>query len=347
MGVFSTGGIGIDPGSANLTICLENEGVVLREPSLVLSLRDDTDDVLAVGRDARQMLGRTPKDVVLLSPVVDGAVGDVKLATVLMQSLSEKALGRRRPLEKNKIAVAMSQGVTRVERDALESAVIGAGAKRAYIVRSTVAAAIGAGIDIEEPKGVMMVLIGAATTEVAVISMNGIAAARSARTGSIAFDEAIIRYLRREHNLIIGQRTAEDLKLDVGSALPPESEEADEEVILRGRDAVSGKPATVTVHVSDIHKAVLPQVEELLETIREAFENIPPELAADIVERGIYLSGGGSLLTGLKPQLEKMLNLSVTQDEDPQDDVAKGLCLIASDERLARTIMQTGCLAEV
>ena len=346
MGVFSSDGVGIDLGSSNVTICLENEGIVLREPSYVLTLRDDPTDVLAVGRDARQMLGRTPKDVTLLSPVADGAVADVDMASLLMSALAEKALGRRRALERKRLTVSACLGATKVEREALAAAVRAVNAKRGCILRSSVAAAVGAGIQFSEPKGVMIVLIGSSTTEVAVLSMNGVAAARVARTGSQAFDEAIIRHIRREKKLIIGQRTAEDLKIDIGSAKDISFINNDE-VSLRGRDAVSGKPATVSVTPRDIHNALLPCVERLAETVREAFENIPPELATDVLERGVFLSGGGALLEGLDQKLGDILGLAVTMGPSPQDDVARGLCMAASDERLAMKLMQTGCMNEV
>ena len=305
MGVFSSGGVGIDLGSANVTICLENEGIVLREPSFVLTLREDTDEVLAVGRDARQMLGRTPQDVTLISPVMDGAVGNIELATTLLKRLSEKALGKRRALEKNRLVVSMSQGCTRVERDALENAVRAAGAKRAALIRSSVAAALGAGVPIEEPRGSMLVCIGGSTTEVSVLSMNGVVAARTMRTGSLALDEAIMRYIRREKNLIIGQRTAEDLKIDLGAAVKDPGMNG-ETASLRGRDATSGKPATVDVTAIDIHNAIMPPLEMLVENVRDAFENIPAELAEDILPQGIYLSGGGALLEGLSDRLSEM-----------------------------------------
>ena len=346
MGVFSSGGVGIDLGSANVTIGLENEGIVLREPSFVLTLREDTDEVLAVGRDARQMLGRTPQDVTLISPVMDGAVGNIELATTLLKRLSEKALGKRRALEKNRLVVSMSQGCTRVERDALENAVRAAGAKRAALIRSSVAAALGAGVPIEEPRGSMLVCIGGSTTEVSVLSMNGVVAARTMRTGSLALDEAIMRYLRREKNLIIGQRTAEDLKIDLGAAVKAPGMNG-ETASLRGRDATSGKPATVDVTAIDIHNAIMPPLEMLVENVRDAFENIPAELAEDILTQGIYLSGGGALLEGLSDRLSEMLNLPVTVGENPQDDVAMGACMAASNERLMQKIEQSGCLTEV
>ena len=241
MGVFSSGGVGIDLGSANVTICLENEGIVLREPSYVLTLREDIDQILAVGRDARQMLGRTPKDVALLNPISDGAVGNIELTTALLQRLAEKALGKRRALEKNRLVVSMSQGCTRVEQAALEEAVRTAGARRSAMVRSCVAAALGAGVPIEEPRGSLLVCIGGSTTDVAILSMNGVVAARTLRVGSLGMDEAIMRYIRREKGLIIGQRTAEDLKVDLGSAMrsPPLIRQ---KASLRGRDAATGSP---------------------------------------------------------------------------------------------------------
>lgn len=346
MGVFSSGGIGIDLGSSNVTICLESEGVVLREPSYVLSLRENTDEVLAVGRDARQMLGRTPKDVALIAPVMNGAVTDISLATTMMQTLAEKAIGRRRALEKSRVIVTMSQGATRVEHAALEDVVRGTGAKRCALLRTSVAAAIGAGIPISEPKGVMVVVIGGQTTEVCVLSMHGIVASRSIRIGGNALDEAIMRCIRREKGLIIGQRTAEDLKIDLGTADASSIANA-EEVLLRGRDAATGKPATVSVSAADIHRAIMPALEQLLEAIREAFENIPADLAGDIFENGIHLSGGGALLDGLQQMLGSLLNLPVHVGEEPQDEVSLGACAVSADDKLSQKLAQTGCLIEL
>ena len=346
MGVFSSGGVGLDLGSANITICLENEGIVLREPSYVLTLRDDPEDVMAVGRDARQMLGRTPKDVALLSPVMDGAVADIELATLLMKSLAEKALGRRRALEKNRLVVSMSTGATRVEHAAAVSAVRASGAKRAALIRASVAAALGAGLSIEEAKGVMVVLIGGSTTEVAVLSMNGVVAARTSRSGSLSMDEAIMRYVRREKGLIIGQRTAEDLKIDLASCMEIPMGQI-ENVTLRGRDARTGTPSTTTINQLDIQRAILPAIDSLLENIREAFENTPAELAEDILANGVHLSGGGALLDGLAERLQVMLGVPVSMGENPQDEVALGACAAAADERIFQKLAATGCLLEV
>lgn len=346
MGVFSNGGVGVDLGSANVTICLENEGVVLREPSYVLTLRDEVDEVIAAGRDARQMLGRTPQDCTLAAPVMGGAVASIELTTALIRRLSDKALGKRRALEKNRLVVSMSQGCTRVERAALEDAVRAAGARRASLLRSSVAAALGAGIPFDEPRGFLLVLIGGSTTEVSILSMNGVVAARTMRTGSQAMDEAITRYIRREKKLIIGPRTAEDLKIDLGTAVKNPSLSRSK-VSLRGRDAISGKPATVEITAEDIHKAILPPLEALVESIRDAFENIPAELAEDILPNGVYLSGGGAQLEGLSDRLGEMLKLNVMLSENPQDDVALGACMAASDDRLAQKIALSGCLIEL
>lgn len=346
MGVFSTGGVGLDLGSANVTICLENEGVVLREPSYVLTLRDDPDEVLGVGRDARQMLGRTPKDVALLSPVMDGAVADIEQATLLIKALSEKALGKRRALEKNRLVVSMATAATRVEHAAAQSAVRASGAKKSALIRASIAAALGAGLSIEEARGVMVVLIGGSTTEVAVLSMNGVVAARTTRTGSLALDEAIMRYIRREKGLIIGQRTAEDLKVDLATALEIPMTSV-ENVTLRGRDARTGKPATAEITSLDVQRAILPPLDSLLESIREAFENTPAELAEDLLTNGIHLSGGGALLEGLRERLTNLLGIPVSISENPQDEVARGACIAASDDKIYQKLQQTGCLLEV
>ncbi|MGI6238948.1 MAG: rod shape-determining protein [Christensenellales bacterium] len=346
MGVFSSGGVGFDLGSSNVTIYLENEGVVLREPSYLLTDAANPLDILAVGREARQMLGRTPQDVDLIAPVARGAIADSEQATLLIQAFLNRVIGKKRALERARMLVSMSQGLTHVEQKALEGAVRAAGARRAALVMSPIAAAVGAGISINEPKGIMIVLIGGETTDISVISMNGIVAARTARTGSYAFDEAIVRFVRREKGLVIGQRTAEDLKIDIGTAV--ESRLTDNyEVLLRGRDAHTGKPSTVSVTAQEVREAMKAPIEDLLETIREAFENTPPELAADILERGIQLCGGGALLEGLDRRLSELVKLPVKAGEAPQDDVATGAGMIASDDKLFARLVQAGCVLEL
>lgn len=346
MAVFSSGGVGFDLGSSNVTIYLENEGVVLREPSYILTSADNGLDIMAVGRDARQMLGRTPWEAAIFAPVMSGAVSDIEQTTAMIQAFCERAIGRRRALDKTRMVISMPQNLTRVELEALKQAVRAAGAKRAALVYSPIAAAVGGGVSINEPRGIMEVVIGGGTTEIAVISMNGVAAARSVRTGAGAFDQAIVRYIRREKGLIIGLRTAEDLKIDVGAATGSRMKE-NFEVLLRGRDAHTGKPATVSVSAADVSKAMQQPIDDLIESIREAFENTPPELAADILERGIQLSGGGCQLEGLERRIGEAIKLPVRMGDEPQDDVAAGAGMIASDDRLMSRFVQTGCVIEI
>lgn len=346
MAVFSSGGVGFDLGSSNVTIYLENEGVVLREPSYILTSADNALDILAVGRDARQMMGRTPREVALSTPIINGAVSDTEQTTAMIQAFCDRAIGRRRALDKTRMVISMPQNLTRVELEALKQAVRAAGAKRTALVYSPIAAAVGGGISINEPRGIMEVVIGGGTTEIAVISMNGVVAARSVRTGASAFDQAIVRYIRREKGLIIGMRTAEDLKIDVGAAMETRLKE-NFEVLLRGRDAHTGKPATVSVSASDVSKAMQQPIDDLIESIREAFENTPPELAADILERGIQLSGGGCQLEGLERRIGETIKLPVRMGDEPQDDVAAGAGMIASDDRLLNRFAQTGCVIEI
>lgn len=346
MAVFSSGGVGFDLGSSNVTIYLENEGVVLREPSYILTSADNALDILAVGRDARQMMGRTPREVALSAPIVNGAVSDTEQTTAMIQAFCERAIGRRRAMDKTRMVISMPQNLTRVELEALKQAVRAAGAKRAALAYSPIAAAVGGGISINEPRGIMEVVIGGGTTEIAVISMNGVVAARSVRTGAGAFDQAIVRYIRREKGLIIGMRTAEDLKIDVGAAMESRMKE-NFEVLLRGREAHTGKPATVSVSAADVSKAMQQPIDDLVESIREAFENTPPELAADILERGIQLSGGGCQLEGLERRIGEAIKLPVRMGDQPQDEVAAGAGMIASDDRLMSRFAQTGCVIEL
>jgi rod shape-determining protein MreB len=225
-------------------------------------------------------------------------------------------------------------------------ALVAQAARRAALVVAPVAAAVGAGVSINEPKGLLEIVIGGETTEIAVLSMNGIVASRTVRTGSLSFDEAIARFVRREKGLIIGLRTAEDLKIDIGTAV--ESRLTDGyEVLLRGRDAHTGKPSTVSVTAKDVREALTGPLDSLVEAVREAFENTPPELAADILERGVQLSGGGAQLEGLDRRLSELLKLPVKASENPQDDVATGAGMIASDDRLFARFAQSGCVVEL
>ncbi|MEF9973942.1 MAG: rod shape-determining protein [Clostridia bacterium] len=376
MGFLSGGGIAIDLGSSNTTIYLENEGIVLREPTSVLVMTDDPTSVLAVGGDAYQSQGRTGKATQLTFPVMDGAVTDVDLAALTMIALSEKATGRRKPMEKAQLLVSMSQGLTKVEKDALALAVRASGAKRTILVKTPLAAALGAGLTVDQPRAVMIVVLGGGTSEIAVISMTGIVAARSMRTGSLSMDEAIVRYVRRKKRLIIGLSTAEDLKCDIGSAtLPTEDYDEDwpededdqpilentqetglatiepvepvgEKALLKGKNALTGKPETITVSTRDIALALREPVSVLIDAIRDALGRVPPELAADILDSGITLSGGGALLTGLAQLLAEKTGVPVSVGEHPHEDVILGLGRMASDDKLLNGALESGAAQE-
>lgn len=388
MSIFSGDAIGVDLGSANTTIYLDGEGLALREATQVLSLRSDSQKVLAVGDKARALLGRTAEEVMLFSPVMDGAVTDTDVAALLVLALTEKATGRRKPMEKVRLFLSMSQGVTRVERLALEQTARLAGARRAYLVKTPLAAALGAGLDTEQMRGTMVAVLGGGTCEIAILSMNAIVAARSMRNGSFSMDEAIVRYVRRKKMLAIGARTAEDIKCDIGSAELPDYDAEDydedytdeyddpdkspdpagggltvagageengqdepcpmegERVLLKGRDARTGKPATITVTTRDIALALREPVRILVDALRDALSRTPPELAADILESGIHLSGGGALLPGLGEVLSTHTGVPVTISEHPQDDVALGLGRLMDDERLLRACIEAGSVEE-
>ena len=344
MSVFSSGGIGIDLGSANAVVYLENQGVVLREPACALVNRDNSGDVIALGREARRLLGRTGEDAIMVSPVSDGGVADQDLAAMLLLSAAEKASEKRRPFEKSRLAVSVPHGATRVERAALASAIGLAGAKRAIMVKSGVAAALGAGVRIDRPQGVLVISVGSSLTEISILSMNGVVASRTMKAGSLAFDEAIVRYVRRVKGLVIGMSTAEDLKKDIGTAKKPEN---GAEVLLRGRHVVTGKPSTESVNASDVYLALNEPIRAIVESVCDALYNVPPELTGDILDSGIYLTGGGALLDGFADRLKSETQLTVNVSAHPEDDTAIGVGRVACDDRLARALVNAFSAYEV
>ncbi|MGJ4849522.1 rod shape-determining protein [Bacillota bacterium Meth-B3] len=369
MSFFSGDGIAIDLGSANTTIYLENQGIVLREPTSVLVMADDPAQVYAVGGDAYAMGGRGQGRFERLSPVMDGAVTDADMAALLMVSLAERATGRRKPMEKAQLLVSMSQGLTKVEKAALIQAVRMTGAKRAVLVKTPVAAALGAGLKVDDTRALMIVVLGGGTTEIAVIASGAIAAARSMRTGTLSMDEAIARHIRREKGVVIGLTTAEDLKCDIGSAELPEEEaegaqdgaddkdgkeedkmeapDEGEKVLLKGRDAKTGQPTTVEITPRDIALGLEGSIALLVDALRDALSRVPPELAADILDAGICLSGGGALLKGLAPRLAAETAVPVSVGEHPHEDVILGLGTLAADERLLKLLLMTGAAEEL
>lgn len=311
--------LGIDLGTANIVVYLRGKGIVLREPSVV-AISTKNKKVLAIGEEARLMLGRTPGHIVAIRPMSDGVIADYTTTLKMLEYLIAKVCGRRRFL-KPRVLVCVPSGVTSVERRAVIQAAREAGAGEAYTIEEPMAAAIGAGLPISMPGGNMVVDIGGGTTDVAVISLEGIVISRSVRVGGNKMDEVITRYIRSQYNLMIGERTAEEIKIKVGSAYPLEKEL---EMEVRGRDLIAGLPKTITVTSEEIREALQEPINAIVERVRSVLEETPPELAADIIERGITLTGGGALLRGMDRLLESVTNIRTQVAEDPLSCVAIG-----------------------
>lgn len=311
--------VGIDLGTANVLVYIKGKGIVLNEPSVV-AINNDTDEILAVGEEARQMLGRTPANIVAVRPLKDGVISDYDITERMLKYFIRKTCGSGR-FFKPKIMVCVPSGVTEVEKRAVREAATQAGGKDVYLMEEPVAAAIGAGIDISRPDGVMVIDIGGGTTDIAVISLGGIVASTSVKMAGDKFDESIIKYMRKNHKLYIGERTAEELKVTIGTAFAREEQISRE---CRGRDLVTGLPKSVEVTSGEMMDAL----EEPLQTISEAVHNVlertPPELAADISNSGIIVTGGGALLYGIDKRIEERTGIKVIIAEDPKSCVAIG-----------------------
>ncbi len=311
--------VGIDLGTANVLVYIKGKGIVLNEPSVV-AINNDTDEILAVGEEARQMLGRTPANIVAVRPLKDGVISDYDITERMLKYFIRKTCGSGR-FFKPKIMVCVPSGVTEVEKRAVREAATQAGGKDVYLMEEPVAAAIGAGIDISKPDGVMVIDIGGGTTDIAVISLGGIVASTSVKMAGDKFDESIIKYMRKNHKLYIGERTAEELKVTIGTAFAREENISRE---CRGRDLVTGLPKSVEVTSDEMMDAL----EEPLQTISEAVHNVlertPPELAADISNSGIIVTGGGALLYGIDRRIEERTGIKVIIAEDPKSCVAIG-----------------------
>ena len=311
--------IGIDLGTASILVYIRGRGVVLKEPSVVAFDRD-TNKVKAIGEDARLMLGRTPSNIIAVRPLRQGVISDYKVTEQMMKYFIQKALGKK-TFRKPRIAVCVPSGVTEVEKKAVEDATYQAGAREVMIIEEPLAAAIGAGIDISKPCGNMIVDIGGGTTDVAVISCGSPVASASIKVAGDDFDAAIQRYMKIKHNLLIGERTAEDIKIKIGTAFKkPEVEYMD----VKGRNLVSGLPTTIKVSSEETEEALKEATEQILETVKNVLEKTPPELAADIVDRGIVLTGGGSLLRGLEDLISSQTGINTMTAEDPMTAVAIG-----------------------
>ena len=312
--------LGIDLGTANIVVYARGRGVVLREPSVV-AIDKATRRVLAVGEEARAMLGRTPGTIVAIRPLRDGVIADYTVTRDMLAFLIRKACGNKSRLFKPLVVVCIPSGATSVEQRAALDAARAAGARDAFPIEEPMAAAIGAGLPIASPGGNMVVDIGGGTTDIAVISLGGIVVSDSLRVGGNTLDEAIIRHIRRIYNLDIGERTAENIKMRIGSACKTEDEE---EMEVRGRDIVSGLPQTVTVSSIEVRDALFECVSQIVAAVKTILEKTPPELAADIIERGITLTGGGALLRGMDVILQMETQIPVHIADDPISSVAIG-----------------------
>ncbi|MGI6295848.1 MAG: rod shape-determining protein [Armatimonadota bacterium] len=311
--------LGIDLGTANILVYLKGKGIVLREPSVV-AVNTTTKQFVAVGEDARLMLGRTPGNIVAIRPMCEGVIADYSTTQKMLEYLIAKVCGKRRML-KPTIIVAVPSQVTPVEKRAVVQAAKSAGAKQAYPIEEPLAAAIGAGLPIAAPGGNMIIDCGGGTTDVAVISLNGIVSSRSIRMGGNKIDEVIQRHIKSKYSLMIGDRTAEEIKMKIGSAYPLEQELALE---VRGRDLVAGLPKTIEVTSSEVREAIMEPIMAIVDRVKSVLEQTPPELSSDIIERGIMLTGGVSLIRGFDKLLSKQTRIPVHVAEDPLSCVALG-----------------------
>ena len=321
MGFFSffNKDMGIDLGTANTLVYVKGKDIVTREPSVV-AIQTSTNQVLAVGEEAKKMIGRTPGNIVAIRPLKDGVIADFDVTQSMLKHFIRKAY-KRRSLFQPRVVVCVPSGVTEVEKRAVEEAAIHAGARDAYLIEEPMAAAIGAGLPVHEPTGSLIVDIGGGTTEVAVISLGGIVTSKSIRVGGDEFDESIVNYIKKQYNLMIGERTAEEIKITIGSA---DVESEVKTMDVRGRDLVSGLPKTIEVTSSEIYEAMEEPIYNIIEAIKSTLEKTPPELAADIMEQGIMLTGGGSLLEGIDRIIVKETGMPVNIAENPLDCVANG-----------------------
>lgn len=311
--------IGIDLGTANTLVHVKGKGIVVREPSVV-AIDKATNKVLAVGNAAKDMIGRTPGNIVAIRPMKDGVIADFDITQAMLRSFI-KAVSSSGSIMKPRVVVCIPSGITEVEKRAVEEAVLQAGAREAYLMEEPMAASIGAGLPVEEPTGSMVVDIGGGTSEVAVISLGGIVTSRSVRVAGDALDSAIVAYIKKEYNLMIGDRTGEQVKLAIGSAYPEETEHTME---IRGRDLVTGLPKNITISQEEIRGALDEPITAIVDAIKFTLEKTPPELSADIMDRGIMLTGGGALIRGLDKLITRETGIPVYVAEDPLDCVALG-----------------------
>ena len=311
--------LAVDLGTANTLVYVRGRGVVLNEPSVV-AINTTTGAIVAVGAEAKRMIGRTPANITAIRPLRDGVIADFETTERMLRYFIQK-VHRRRYFTKPRIVVCVPSGITGVEQRAVKDAGYQAGARRVYIIEEPMAAAIGAGMPVHEPVGNMVVDIGGGTTEVAVISMGGIVTSQSIRTGGDRLDQAIVGFVKKEYSLMLGERTAEDIKMAIGSAFPTQDEPVAE---IRGRDLVSGLPKTIVVSAQDIRRAMEEPVNSIIDAVKSTLDKCPPELAGDVMDRGIVLTGGGALLGGLDERLRHETGMPIHVADNPLHSVAVG-----------------------
>jgi rod shape-determining protein MreB len=326
LGLFSHD-IGIDLGTANTMVLVRGKGIVVREPSVV-AIHKKTKDILAIGADAKKMVGKTPANILAIRPLREGVISDFEITEQMLRFFINKVHqtpSRLPKIPRPRVVIGIPSGVTEVERRAVSDAARSAGAREVHLLEEPMAAAIGAGLSIEEPEGYMVVDIGGGTTEIAVISLGGIVVGKSIRIAGDAMDQNIIDYARKNFNLLLGERTAEQIKIDIGSAFPPEKgQNFPEEAVLRGRDLASGLPREIPVSAEEIREALNPAVSYIVRTIKDAIEETPPELLADIMKKGIVLAGGASQLRGFANLVAQETEIPTAVADDPMTCVVRG-----------------------
>lgn len=335
MGFFARD-IGIDLGTANTLVHVKGRGIVVREPSVV-AINKNTRAILAVGDDAKSMIGRTPGDIVAIRPMKDGVIADYDITQSMLKHFIKRAISNSF-MSKPRVVICVPSGVTEVEKRAVEEATLQAGAKEAYLIEEPMAAAIGANLPVEEPTGSMIVDIGGGTSEVAVISLGGIVTSKSLRIAGDEFDEAIVHFVKKEYSLMIGERSAEMIKMTIGNAYPKPKEEY---MDVRGRDLITGLPKNISISSSEINEALREPINAIVDAIKYTLEKTPPELASDIMDKGITLAGGGALLSGLDQLIREETGMPVTVAETPLDCVAIGAGKVLDEIETLRRVLIT------
>jgi rod shape-determining protein MreB and related proteins len=334
-GLFSTD-LAIDLGTANTLVYVKGKGILFSEPSVVAIQRDSKGQkrVLAVGREAKEMLGRTPGNIFAIRPMKDGVIADFDITGEMLRYFIAKAHNRK-ALLRPRVVISVPSGITPVEKRAVRESAQSAGAREIYLIEEPMAAAIGAGLPVTEASGNMVVDIGGGQTEVAVISLSGIVTSHSIRVAGDKMDEAILQYVKRKYNLLIGERTAELIKINIGSAYPEENPQSIE---VKGRDLVTGIPKTLEINSEEVREALAESINSIIDTVRITLEGTPPELAADIVDKGIVLVGGGALLKNLDILLREVTSLPITTVDDPLSSIVMGAGMVLDNEELLHTV---------